>query len=66
MIIKKNAIRCKICGEEIESVHCHDFKWSSCGACSVDGSHQHLCRLYIEEGCFTDISICKKDGETNE
>ena len=42
--IKRNAIRCRICGEVIESTYTHDFKWCSCGAVAVDGGHEYLRR----------------------
>ena len=64
-MIIKNAIRCNICGDEIESKHCHDFKWCSCRTCAVDGGHEYLRRV-APEGCFTDISICEEDGENHE
>ena len=34
--IIRNAIRCKKCGDIIESQTVHDFKFCSCGACAVD------------------------------
>ena len=36
--IIKNAIRCKKCGDVIESKTVHDFKFWSCGSCAVDGA----------------------------
>ena len=44
MKIIRNAIRCKKCGEVIESKSVHDFKFCSCGACAVDGGHEYLRR----------------------
>lgn len=44
MNIIRNAIRCKKCGEVIESKFVHDFKFCSCGACAVDGGHEYLRR----------------------
>ena len=38
-MIIRNAIRCNICGDEIESKHRHDFVTCKCGDCSVDGGH---------------------------
>jgi len=35
--IIRNAIRCKKCGDIIESKTVHDFKFCSCGSCAVDG-----------------------------
>ena len=57
MKIIKNAIRCNVCGEEIESRHVHDFVTCRCGACSVDGGHEYLRRCFRTRDCFTDISI---------
>lgn len=42
--IIKNAIRCKKCGDIIESKTVHDFKFCSCGSCAVDGGHEYLRR----------------------
>ena len=44
MKIIRNAIRCKKCGEVIESKSVHDFKFCSCRACAVDGGHEYLRR----------------------
>lgn len=33
----RNAIRCKHCGEYLESKYGHDFAQCKCGACFVDG-----------------------------
>ena len=40
--IKHNKIRCKLCGDIIESVHRHDFVWCSCGAVFVDGGKEYV------------------------
>ena len=42
--IIRNAIRCKKCGEVIESETVHDFKFCSCGLCAVDGGLDYLRR----------------------
>ena len=57
-MIIKNAIRCNICDDEIESKHRHDFVECSCGACDVDGGHDYLRRYFKEEGCYTEIFKC--------
>ncbi|MBQ2882870.1 MAG: hypothetical protein IJE43_03720 [Alphaproteobacteria bacterium] len=44
MEIIKNAIKCKKCGDEIESKTVHDFKLCKCGAVAVDGGHDYLRR----------------------
>ena len=40
-----NRIRCLRCGDVIESMSVHDFKWCLCGACAVDGGHDYLRRV---------------------
>ena len=42
--IIRNAIRCRKCGDIIESETVHDFRVCSCGACAVDGGHYYLRR----------------------
>lgn len=44
VVILKNRIRCKLCGDVIESKHVHNFVTCSCGACSVDGGQDYLRR----------------------
>ena len=46
--IKCNKIKCKHCGDIIESKSVHDFKMCSCGCCFVDGGHD-----YLRRGCKT-------------
>ena len=43
-MIVRNAIRCKKCGDTIESCFTHDMKTCSCGACSVDGGYEYIKR----------------------
>ena len=68
-MIVRNAIRCNLCGEEIESTHRHDFKTCKCGACSVDGGMEYLRRVYHEDGCYIELSIFgqeENDHNTSE
>jgi hypothetical protein len=44
-IIKTNKIKCRKCGDIIESTSVHDFKFCSCGACAVDGGKEYLRRV---------------------
>lgn len=57
MKIIKNAIRCKICGDEIESTFRHEYVSCSCGACAVDGGHDYLRRSFALRDCYDDISV---------
>lgn len=50
-----NKIKCKKCGEIIESVSVHDFKFCKCGAVAVDGGHDYLRRCGNLED-FEDLS----------
>ena len=56
VMIIKNAIKCKLCGDIIESFSVHDFKTCSCGACSVDGGHDYLRRCAKSLEDFIDLS----------
>ena len=52
--IKENKVRCKRCGQVIQSFYRHDFVTCSCGAVSVDGGLDYLKRVaadfdHIEE-----------------
>ena len=44
-IIVKNKIRCKKCGDIIESKYRHDYKECKCGAVAVDGGHDYIRRI---------------------
>lgn len=44
-----NKIKCKKCGEEIESCFVHDFKFCKCGAVAVDGGREYLKRSGKQE-----------------
>ena len=43
--IIRNRIKCKKCGEIIESTRRHDFKFCKCGAVAVDGGKDYLRRV---------------------
>lgn len=42
--IIRNRIRCKHCGDIIESTNTHDFKFCSCGRVAIDGGKNYLKR----------------------
>ena len=56
--ITRNALRCRHCGDVIESKSVHDFKQCSCGAIFVDGGCEYLRRGYktSPEEDFIDLS----------
>ena len=58
-MIIKNMIKCKHCGDIIESTHVHDFKWCSCKKVAVDGGNHYLRRLGYQED-WEELSITKK------
>lgn len=59
MLITRNMIRCKLCGDIIESKTEHDFKWCSCHCVSVDGGKTHLSRSFKgSRDDFEELSIC--------
>lgn len=43
--IIRNRIKCKHCGDIIESTSTHDFKFCSCGKVAVDGERSYLKRI---------------------
>lgn len=55
--ILRNAVRCKRCGEVIESRPAHEFIMCSCGACGVDGGRDYLRRLGDKEA-YEELSEC--------
>ncbi len=56
MKIIRNKIRCKKCGDIIESVLVHDYETCSCGACSVDGGHYYLKRSAASPDDYEELS----------
>ena len=44
--INRTAIKCNHCGDVIESIHVHDFKWCSCETVAVDGGKQYCKRSF--------------------
>lgn len=43
-MIKINKAKCRVCGDVIESMFCHDFVRCKCGAIFVDGGKDYLRR----------------------
>ncbi len=64
-IIVKNVIRCKRCGDIIESTYRHDFKFCSCQRCAVDGGLDYLRRCgnpddYEELSEYKEVEVAPK------
>ena len=59
-MIVRNMIRCKKCGDVIESKTVHDFKRCKCGAVAVDGGKEYLRRLGDPE----DFEELSKESES--
>lgn len=53
--IRTNKIKCRKCGDIIESINVHDFKLCSCGAVAVDGGCEYLRRIGNKED-FEELS----------
>ena len=62
-MIISNKIRCKKCGDIIESKYLHDYVECSCGACAVDGGKCYLRRCFETPNCFEELSeVSDEDG----
>ena len=58
--IKANKIKCKKCGEIIESTYRYDFKFCKCGTVAADGGKDYLRRLGFEAD-YDELSEIQKD-----
>lgn len=57
--IIRNAIKCKNCGNVIESTNTHDLKFCSCKNVAVDGGNVYLRRYFkISQDDFEELSEC--------
>ena len=56
--IVRNSARCDMCGDEIESMHRHDFKWCTCRNIAVDGGTEYLRRVGME-GLWSETSVMR-------
>ena len=65
MKIKSNKIRCKLCGDVIESKHRHDFKMCSCRKSGVDGGLDYLRRIGNRED-IEELSDYDEDEDEDE
>ena len=61
-MIIKNCIKCKNCGDVIESETRHDFKYCSCKRVAVDGGHSYLRRGFTDsQDDYEELSIIESD-----
>lgn len=59
-MILENKIKCKHCGEIIESRHRHDFVMCGCGKCGVDGGKDYLRRVGIKDIDWEELSSVER------
>ena len=57
-----NKIKCKKCGDVIESTYKHDFKFCKCGAVAVNGGKDYLRRVGYEED-YEELSEIEKEND---
>lgn len=62
MNIKVNKVKCKICGDIIESKFRHDFKTCKCGKVSVDGGLDYIRRCAPSKEAFEELSEYEEDN----
>jgi tRNA(Ile2) C34 agmatinyltransferase TiaS len=60
-IVLVNKIQCRRCGDIIESMNRHDFKWCKCGSVAVDGGKEYLKRCTKEGITYTDLSEVRQE-----
>ena len=58
--IISNKIKCKKCGDIIDSKSTNDYKRCSCGTVAIDGGKDYLKRIGNEEDYEELSTICKK------
>lgn len=64
-IIIKNAVKCLVCGDIIESKHRHDYVTCGCGNVSVDGGTDYLKRSFKVDNTWEDLSEYETIEEDN-
>lgn len=61
-----NKIKCRTCGDVIESVFTHDLKRCKCGAVEIDGGKEYLRRSAKSIDDFIELSTVINDDEIQE
>lgn len=46
-------VRCNTCGDVVQSMHVHDFKYCKCGTIAVDGGGEYLRMLAPDQASYT-------------
>ncbi len=64
--IKRNRLKCLLCGDTIESKYRHDFQQCRCGEAFVDGG-----KSYVRYGCTSPANIkilteCEEQDEIQQ
>lgn len=61
-----NKIKCKKCGDIIESKRVYDFVYCSCfknscgrEGCAVDGGHDYLKRCFVTPDVYEELSVTR-------
>lgn len=58
--IARNAIRCNVCGDEIESKLPYDDIQCKCKGCAIDGGLRYIRRKVRMGASYTELSIIKE------
>ena len=61
-----NKIKCRTCGDVIESFFTHDLKKCKCGAVEIDGGKEYLRRSANSIDDFIELSTVINDDEIQE
>lgn len=61
-----NKIKCRTCGDVIESVFTHDLKRCNCGAVEIDGGKEYLRRSAKSIDDFIELSTVINEDEIQE
>ena len=61
-----NKIKCRTCGDVIESVFTHDLKRCQCGAVEIDGGKEYLRRSANSIDDFIELSTVINEDEIQE
>lgn len=66
MIIKRNRVKCLLCGDIIESKSDHNLVSCSCGKLAVDGGLTHLSRTCRSRENFKEMSETRQEKKDTQ